>query len=193
MTVLFIKETSKSYSIRIEPQTGLTLEMSPAPGYDDYLPHDVLHMIVEGVLQLPGGVFGQLSAGGDASSFRIASDSRMTVRELSRERRRLATRSDRLAREGASDSSLSENGTYLAWQQWLSRSDEPTLQRTAAEMSDTARSIRSRLTQSEQQRLDESMGEICRKLTQFSAHWRSITVGELVRVSWPDLHISGAT
>ena len=43
--------------------------MNPAPGYDDYLPHDLLHFVAEAEWNLDGAVFGQLARGGDAGTF----------------------------------------------------------------------------------------------------------------------------
>ena len=38
-------------------------------GYDDWLPHDLLHFVAEAELGLDGGVFGDLAAGGNARIF----------------------------------------------------------------------------------------------------------------------------
>jgi hypothetical protein len=40
-----------------------------APGYDDWLPHDLLHFVAEAELGLDGGIFGDLAAGGNARLF----------------------------------------------------------------------------------------------------------------------------
>jgi hypothetical protein len=39
------------------------------PGYDDDLPHDVLHFVAEAEYGLDGGIFGDLAAGGHAKLF----------------------------------------------------------------------------------------------------------------------------
>ena len=38
-------------------------------GYDDWLPHDLLHFVAEAEFGLDGGVFGDLAAGGNARIF----------------------------------------------------------------------------------------------------------------------------
>jgi hypothetical protein len=35
-----------------------TAEMSPAPGYNPWLPHDLQHLIVERALGIDGAIFG---------------------------------------------------------------------------------------------------------------------------------------
>lgn len=38
--------------------------LSPAPGYDDHIPHDLVHSVVEAELALQSGVFGRAARGG---------------------------------------------------------------------------------------------------------------------------------
>jgi hypothetical protein len=45
------------------------MQMSPAPGYDTFMPHDLQHFIVERALGIDGAIFGQLAAGGTARTF----------------------------------------------------------------------------------------------------------------------------
>jgi hypothetical protein len=64
------------------------LEMNPAPGFDPLMPHDLMHLIVEAVLGLKRGIFGQLTAGGDAGTFHTALDSKAQRRIAVRTRKR---------------------------------------------------------------------------------------------------------
>ncbi len=43
--------------------------LEPAPGYDDFLPHDLVHFVAEAEWGLDGAIFGQLAAGGDPGLF----------------------------------------------------------------------------------------------------------------------------
>jgi hypothetical protein len=43
--------------------------MNSAPGYDDLMPHDLQHFIVERTLGIRNGIFGQLAHGGSAGTF----------------------------------------------------------------------------------------------------------------------------
>lgn len=80
--------------------------------YDEDLPHDFVHFVVEEELGLTRGVFGQLAAGGDAGTFRIT-HAGAGGRELSRARRRHRDRGRRLSEEGSSEAELSERAATI--------------------------------------------------------------------------------
>jgi len=63
MDVHFRKIGTRRYAVRVEREQGPALAAHPAPGYDDYLPHDLLHFVAEAEWGLDGAVFGQLAAG----------------------------------------------------------------------------------------------------------------------------------
>ena len=69
MLVHFLKTGTRRYGVLVERQGGPTLIAEPAPGYDDFLPHDLLHFVAEAEWGIDGGVFGQLAAGGDPGIF----------------------------------------------------------------------------------------------------------------------------
>ncbi len=48
--------------------------MNPAPGYDDLLPHDLVHLVVELHWGLRDGIYGDVAAGGNAGTFRLSED-----------------------------------------------------------------------------------------------------------------------
>jgi hypothetical protein len=77
--------------------------MHPAPGYDDDIPHDLVHLAVELACEIPMGVFGQLAAGGTAGTFRPADGS---------VDRKLRQRGERLVREHGDDLQRSEQLAY---------------------------------------------------------------------------------
>ena len=62
MLVHFRKTGARRYAVLVERDHAPTL-VAQAPGYDDYLPHDLLHFVAEAEWGLDGGVFGQLAAG----------------------------------------------------------------------------------------------------------------------------------
>jgi hypothetical protein len=68
MLVHFRKTGARRYAVLVEREHAPTL-VAQAPGYDDYLPHDLLHFVAEAEWGLDGGVFGQLAAGGDPGIF----------------------------------------------------------------------------------------------------------------------------
>ena len=69
MKVTFAKTASRRYSVYVERDNAPALAISSAPGFDVYLPHDLLHFVAEAEYGLDGGVFGDLAAGGNARTF----------------------------------------------------------------------------------------------------------------------------
>ena len=165
--------------------------MDPAPGYDPLLPHDIMHMAVEAGLGLKLGVFGQLAAGGLAGSFRIVPAAGLTKKEISRLRRSAETRDKSLLKEGTNDSEASERATYLCWYEWLRRSDDPVHRSTAASMAENAKHVRSTTPPIEIAALSEAVVDrICEHLDELAAVWSGLSVGEKMRVHWPELTVS---
>jgi len=64
MQVTFTKVDAKRYSITIERENGPALVPRFGPGYDDLMPHDLAHYLVEEFFEIELGVWGQLAAGG---------------------------------------------------------------------------------------------------------------------------------
>jgi hypothetical protein len=149
------------------------LEMNPAPGYDPFMPHDLMHLVVEAQLGLSRGVFGQLAAGGDAGTFHPTFNANETTRQIARVRKRVKVRGQKLLREGRDESSQSERATFICWNEWLARSGS-----------------RERRNASSTTGLDErKLSEICEHLDELSSCWSSLEVGQSMAVSWPDLAV----
>jgi hypothetical protein len=68
MLVSFRKTGARRYSVLVERERAPAV-VAQGPGYDDYLPHDLLHFVAEAEWGLDGAVFGQLAAGGDPGIF----------------------------------------------------------------------------------------------------------------------------
>jgi hypothetical protein len=67
--VHFKKTGERRYGIFVEREDAHDVYMNPAPGFDEYLPHDLLHFVAESEWGIDDAVFGQLAAGGDAATF----------------------------------------------------------------------------------------------------------------------------
>jgi hypothetical protein len=63
MEVTFTKLPGRRYLLAVARERGPDLEPRQGPGYDDYLPHDAVHFLVEAEAGLTGGVFGRIAAG----------------------------------------------------------------------------------------------------------------------------------
>jgi hypothetical protein len=88
--VSFIKSGAHQYGVTVERAAATNLQMHPAPGYDDWLPHDMVHFVVEREAGLRDGIFGQLAAGGDAHTF-VPAEQQRTRRWARRTERRNRT------------------------------------------------------------------------------------------------------
>ena len=81
--------------------------MDPAPGYDDDIPHDLVHYVVEAVLGFGSGVFGRAAAGG--GTFVPVPSADTSPRERARQRRKQKKREGGLgAQDGAGELQASE-------------------------------------------------------------------------------------
>ena len=92
MILIFRRVGQRRYAIEAKRPSFTDVEMNPAPGYNEWMPHDLMHLVVEAQLGLTRGVFGQLAAGGDAGTFHPTLVPKQGPRETARVRRRLKAR-----------------------------------------------------------------------------------------------------
>jgi len=88
MRVTFIKTGPRRYGVLVERDRWPDVGVNPAPGYDDYLPHDLLHFVAEAEWRMDGAVFGQLASGGDAGIFLPLDPELLTQTVRDRKRRK---------------------------------------------------------------------------------------------------------
>lgn len=187
MVVMFRRAGERRYAVEVRRPVFPDFEMNPAPGYDNLIPHDLMHMVVEAQLGLSRGVFGQLAAGGDAGTFHPIFRDNEKPRDMSRVRNRVKERSQRLMREGRDDCAQSERATYICWQYWLGRSKST----ASRPMAQQAREVRDVATVRELNALNPAkLAEICKHLDVLSTHWSSLEVGQSMAVRWPDLAVA---
>lgn len=189
MLLVFQRTGQRRYGIQVKRPPFPDVEMTPAPGYDQLMPHDMLHLVVEAKLGLTRGIFGQLAEGGDAGTFHL-SINKQTTRELSRARNRLRTRGKKLLREGREDSARSERATYICWYEWRNRSSVDKQRSQARSMASQATEVKGVAGKQELSNLStRKIDEICEYLDELSAHWSRLEVGQCVIVRWPDLAV----
>lgn len=92
MKVTFVKKGSRRYSVEVNRDRYPDLWCGTI-GYDDSLPHDLLHFVAEAEYGLDGGVFGDLAAGGNARIFQ-SYDQELTAKLWRKQRIRQARLSD---------------------------------------------------------------------------------------------------
>jgi hypothetical protein len=102
MRVTFVKRAARRYAVEVSRDRYPDLWCGTI-GYDDWLPHDLLHFVAEAEYGLDGGVFGDLAAGGNARIFQPR-DKRLVAKmwrkqRISRTRLPDGRRSEQLAWE----------------------------------------------------------------------------------------------
>jgi hypothetical protein len=191
MVVVFRRVRERGYAVEARRADFPDLEMNPAPGYDQLIPHDMMHMVVEAQLGLNHAIFGQLAAGGDAGTFHPIFTEHETSRQIARVRTRVKKRGTKMLGEGRDDCAESERATYICWQYWLARSHSGDLKAVSRSMAPQAKQVRGVATTKELGALNQSkLTEICKHLDELSSCWSRLKVGQSMAVRWPDLAVA---
>jgi hypothetical protein len=156
--VRFIRSGVHRYGVDVERDRASNVQMHPAPGYDDWLPHDMVHFVVEKEAGLKDGIYGQLAAGGDAHTF-VPTEQQRT--------RRWARRAERRNRTTGRDIARSEELAFAALVTWKGRASgqRPTKQFTQATMI--------------------AVEALMPELDAAAQGWHALRVGESVTLDWP--------
>jgi hypothetical protein len=180
MFVTFVRTGERRYAVRAAVEGKAVVEMSPAPGYDPMVPHDLQHFIVERALGIEGAVFGQLAAGGTAETFHVVGtggSSRRAARKRAAKQARLAVQRD--------DPMRSERATYICWHNWLSRSNDPALRAKARGMEQTVGSMLQTMPADERALYSATkLAEIRAEFERLSECWSKLNVGESFTEAW---------
>jgi hypothetical protein len=120
MRVTFRRTGERRYAVVVEVPGEAAQTMNPAPGFDEHIPHDLVHYVVEAALGLEAGVFGRAARGGGTF---YAAGTTNDSREQARKRRKQARRERALRRERANEEQLetSERTAYLSDIAWRRR------------------------------------------------------------------------
>lgn len=117
MKVTFVKKDSQRYSVEVRRDRYPDLWCGSI-GYDEWLPHDLLHFVAEAEFGLDGGVFGDLAGGGNARIFQ-AFDPTLTAKMW---------RKQKIRRTRLPDGRRSEELAGELERRWRRRSLAPDLQ-----------------------------------------------------------------
>jgi hypothetical protein len=163
VVVEFRKTGPRRYGVFVERDRACALAMHPAPGFDEFLPHDLLHFVAEAEWGLDGAVFGQLAAGGDAGTF-WPIDKKLLGPAM-RRRKRL-----RRGRARGRRSELLADVLERAWNARRGRTPLPADwdERLAAARVDP-----------------ENLARVVGSLDDLAERWRGLEVGESLRLEWP--------
>jgi hypothetical protein len=173
MQVIFRRIAERRYAVIVEVPGEAAQTMSPAPGFDENIPHDLVHYVVEAELGLEAGVFGRAARGGGTFYAATATNSR----EQARRRRKQARREQALRRERAHEEQLntSERLAYLcdiAWRRRHGQRPDPAFWNPSSPVSalDAARVER-----------------VVSRLDKLAPLWNQLPVGGQLALTWPSL------
>ena len=160
MRVTFSKLPGRRYRVGIEREHGPRLEPRNGPGYDERLPHDLAHYVVEEQLGIRLGVFGQLAAGGAGLFAPAPADRR------GRDRRA----AHRFATAGRDDMRRSEATVGLCVAEWR--------RRTGIGDGGPIAEVDIQLNPADVER-------VVRRMEELSQAWRALDTGESLTLQWP--------
>jgi hypothetical protein len=184
MSVTFVRTGERRYAVRADIDGGRTVQMDQAPGFDPLMPHDLQHFIVEKCLDIEGGIFGRLAAGGTAKTFH-ATVGGGSAREASRIRRKQAARDKKIMPSQSDDYARSERATYVCWQDWLQHATNPAIRSRAAEMRQVADAMLARMAPAERAGFTAERRAVMRQEFQrLSERWSSLAIGESFTEPW---------
>lgn len=176
MEVRFRRTSERRYTVTVL-RKGLPPHEFGGPGYDEKMPHDLQHFIVERELGIECGVFGFLAAGGEAGG-----DEREAGRTASRRRRKAKRRDQRMMRTGArAEGDASEHAAGTCWFEWLRRSGDPRAVTIANNMASTLAEM---AAEARRAYGDEALARVCACMDELSAKWARLAIGESFTVAW---------
>lgn len=159
MRVTFTKQAGRRYLVSIDREHGPPLQPRHGPGYDDLLPHDMAHYVVEEQLGIRLGVFGQLAAGGAGLFTPAPHDRRGGDRRAAK----------RFATAGRDDMRRSEAAVGRCVAEWQRRSGVP-----VAPIAD----VDIELGESDLERVVQRLEEV-------SQAWAELVPGRSLTFTWP--------
>ena len=185
MKVEFHKTGERRYAVKILRKNSPVLEMNPAPGFDELMPHDLCHLIVEQVLHIENAIFGQLAKDGNAGTFRNAPSESVNTRDDSRQRRKAAKKGKKMVKENLDSYGISERATYVCWQNWLENSTDAELKKKSEEMKKNVEVTFSQMTTDEKAiYTKENLAKVRARMTKLSEEWRNLNIEEYITVDW---------
>ena len=99
MTVRFRRTGVRRYAVVVTLAGEPPRAMDPAPAYDDDIPHDLVHYVVEAELGLTNGVYGRAARG--AGTFISSAQRDVSPRERARKQRKQQRRERALGAQDA--------------------------------------------------------------------------------------------
>lgn len=177
MQVIFKRTGVRRYAVIVTVPGESTRAADPAPGYDDDIPHDLVHYVVEAELRLAHGVYGRAARG--AGTFIATAERDVSARQRAR-RQRKQNRAERALRSqggaAAAEMATSERLAGLSDVIW---------RRRAGQRADTLRAAP--VVRAEDATAIE---RVVARLDVLAPLWRALPVGGELEFAWPSLEPS---
>jgi hypothetical protein len=173
MIVSFKRTGARRYAVIVDLPGQAPQVMDPAPGYDDDIPHDLVHYVVEAELGMTAGVYGRAAKGG--GTFVGAGDVGLNARERARQQRKQQKRESSLrARDDASarEMETSERLAALCDVAW---------RRKHGQRPDALRKAPVPLSEQDVART----AKVVARLDELAPLWRALPIGEQLSFEWP--------
>jgi hypothetical protein len=179
MRVTFRRTGERGYAVIVEVPGRSVQTMSPAPGFDEDIPHDLVHYVVEAELRLEAGVFGRAARGGGTF---YGAASTPSPREQARARRKQARREQALRREPANQEQLATSERLaalcdLAWRRRHGQRPDPSFWQAAAAPLSPAEAVR--------------IERVVSRLDRLAPAWRQLRSGGELTFEWPGMEPLG--
>lgn len=172
MNVRFKRTGARRYAVIVTPSGESSRAMDPAPAYDDDIPHDLVHYVVEAELGLTHGVYGRAGLG--AGTFITTAERDASPRERAREQRKQHRRERALDVEDtrhAADMARSERLAALcdvAWRRKHGQHPHPARSAPVPRTEDTA-----------------DIARVVSRLDAVAPLWRALPIGGELMFEWP--------
>jgi hypothetical protein len=174
MHVRFRRTGARRYAVVVSLEGEPPQAMDPAPGYDDDIPHDIVHYVVEAELRLTSGVYGRAAQG--AGTFITTADRDISPRERARKQRKQRRRERSLAvadGDRASDMAQSERIAGLcdvAWRRKQGQRADPSRSAPVPRAEDAA-----------------AVERVVSRLDVIAPLWRALPIGDELVFEWPSV------
>ncbi|QLH23805.1 hypothetical protein [Streptomyces sp. Rer75] len=162
MRVIFTKGPGTSYDIAVHRETGAALAPRNGPGGHPYLPHDLVHFLVEAEVGIKLGVYGRLAAG-DNGMFWPADPA-----ERAKAARRRKTKRAQPSPRAKADMARSEELAGIAVPVWEVRNGH-------------ARELPAYVTARE---IPPVVDRIVSRFDAYADHWHTLPVGGSLTLTW---------
>ena len=174
MNVRFRRTGARRYAVVVTVVGEPPRAMDPAPGYDDDIPHDLVHYVVEAELGLTSGVYGRAARG--AGTFITTAEHDVRPRDRARRQRRQQRRERSL---GAQDA---RRAADMARSEQLAARCDVAWRRKHGQQPDAARSA-------PVPRRDDAadVERVVSRLDAIAPLWRALPVGGELVFEWPNV------